>query len=173
MDIAVLVVRLVVGGLLLGAGLAKLLAGHSVVLRAIEGYDVLPKPAADLWARVLPVIEVGLGAILLAGMWSRTAAVLAALLLVSMTAAAAAVLVRGRKADCGCLGSASSGQVSWTIVARNLVLIVVLAGVVFEGGGLLSLDSLPWIRVWAALVVAAGVVAVISLARIHSREATI
>jgi len=168
-----LVVRFVVGGLLLGAGLAKLLAGHAAVLQAVKGYEVLPKPAADLLARILPVIEIGLGGILLAGLWSRTAAALAALLLVSMTAAAAAVLIRGRKADCGCFGPRSSSQVSWTIVARNVVLIVALGAVVFDGGGLLAVDSLPWIRVWAALVVAAGIGTVISLARIYSREATI
>jgi uncharacterized membrane protein YphA (DoxX/SURF4 family) len=119
------------------------------------------------------VAEVTVGVVLVTGLWSRPAALAAAALLGIMTAAAATVLLRGRQADCGCFGSKLPSPLSWTVVARNLAFIASLSGVVFEGGGLISVDALPWIRVWAALAIAAGAVAAISFGRARSKEARI
>ena len=170
MDLAVLAVRLLVGGLLLGAGLVKLLAGRAAVKRAVEGYGLLPARLTRPFALALPLLELALGAVLVAGIWSRQSALLAGMLLATMTVAVASVLLRRLKADCGCF--ARSKQVSWRIVGRNTFLMLALSAVVVEGGGRISIDALPWIRVWAALLVAACLMAAAFLVRVREQEAT-
>ena len=171
MDVAVLVIRLIVGGLLVGAGITKLFSGHAAVLRSVAGYELLPANMAAAWASALPALELSVGAALVFGLWSGTSALLGAGLLGVITAAVASVLIRGRRTDCGCFPKGFSRQVTWTVVGRNSFLIAALAAVVLRGGGGISLDAIPWVRVWAALFVAAIVLSAVVFTRIRPQEA--
>jgi uncharacterized membrane protein YphA (DoxX/SURF4 family) len=77
---------------------------------AVKAYDVLPTSLVGPVATALPLLELVLGVLLLVGLGTRLAAVLAGLLLLVLIAAIAQSWARGLNIDCGCFGG--GGQVS-------------------------------------------------------------
>src|SRR5580700_9957380 len=99
----VAVARLVLGGLLISAGALKI--GHPIDLAsAIAGFRLLPPQLVAPLAVVLPYFEVLLGLYLVAGLFTRVAAWVAAAQFVIYAAAIASAVVRGIPANCGCFG---------------------------------------------------------------------
>lgn len=79
-------------------------------VRATRNYEVLPEWANVAVGNSLPFIEIGLGVLLLLGLFTRFAAVASALLLVVFIAGIAQAWARGLTIDCGCFGG--GGQVA-------------------------------------------------------------
>ena len=127
-----LLIRLVAGGILLLAGIAKLRMGYTEVVKSVAGYKVLPFAAARAWARILPLLEVTLGGALVAGLFIPVVAAMAAVLMLVITVAVAQAVIRGRKAACGCF--APGGKlVSWPVVVRDSLITAALASLVMGG----------------------------------------
>jgi len=83
-------------------------------------------------ARVLPIVELVVGALLIAQIARRAAAIVAGVMLLAFTALLVVRLLQGRRPPCACFGALSSKPISWLSVARNAVLIA-LAAVVAIG----------------------------------------
>jgi len=75
-------------------------------------------------ANVLPVVELVVGALLIAQLARRAAAIVAGVLLLAFTVLLVVRLLQGRRPPCACFGALSSKPISWWNVARNAVLIV-------------------------------------------------
>ena len=73
-------------------------------MRAVRAYRLLPESLVAPVAFGLPVVEIAVGLALLIGVFVRTAAVAAAVLLVVFLAAVASAWARGLQSDCGCFG---------------------------------------------------------------------
>lgn len=113
------IVTLALAALWLAAGLHKI-----VDLGAFEGsleaYDIVPRALLAPLGRLLPVLELALGAGLLVAATRPAAAVLGALLLLGYGAAIALNLHRGRRdLDCGCMGFGARQQISPALLWRN------------------------------------------------------
>jgi uncharacterized membrane protein YphA (DoxX/SURF4 family) len=95
--------RLILAGVFLYAGAAKVgdLAASG---RAVSAYQLLPADLARVVGAVLPFVELVLGVLLLAGLATRLAAVVAATLLVVFVAGIVSAWARGLAIDCGCFG---------------------------------------------------------------------
>lgn len=102
-----------VGAVLVIAGVAKLTSrGWPSQARAV---------GAPRWAiRVVPVLEILVGAALVAGVPHAGWAALG--LLVGLTAFLVVALLRGVEAPCACFGSMSTRPVTWWSVVRNVAL---------------------------------------------------
>jgi uncharacterized membrane protein YphA (DoxX/SURF4 family) len=113
--------RLALGGLLIIAGALKL-SDPTAFAGEIVNYRLLPSLAPWL-AATLPVLEMTLGLLLIAGprRWRRASALAAFALLVVFTVAVAQVVARGINVSCGCFGG-NSGPVTLSTVARDLAL---------------------------------------------------
>lgn len=96
-------IRLVLAGVALWAGFAKITDLEGSV-RAVRAYEILPGTLADLAGYGLPVLEIVLGLLLLAGLLTRASAVANALLMVLFLAGVASAWARGLSIDCGCFG---------------------------------------------------------------------
>lgn len=114
------VLRLIVGGVLLSAGIIKMRAGSERFLRAVVGYDLLPARVAAVVATVVPWSEIALGLALVLGAGLTLTAPLAAGLLFVFSSAISVSLVRGRANSCGC--GTRSMPVRWSMLVRNLAL---------------------------------------------------
>ena len=100
-------VRLLLGITLAAGGVLK--AGNAFELaEAIANYRLVPAVCANAGAIVLPWVEICTGVLLIAGLWKRASAGLAALLFGIFTTAVGAALARGLDISCGCFGSASA-----------------------------------------------------------------
>jgi len=71
---------------------------------AIIAYRIFPASWVDFLGWALPAIEVGLGALLLIGLFTRIAAIASALLFTAFIIGISSVWIRGYSIDCGCFG---------------------------------------------------------------------
>jgi uncharacterized membrane protein YphA (DoxX/SURF4 family) len=98
-----LLLRLVVGGVWLWAGLIKLPHPDASVT-AVRAYQLLPAGTADTVGRLLPVLEVVVGACLVLGVLTRFVGGLSALMQLGFVIGIASVWARGISISCGCFG---------------------------------------------------------------------
>jgi len=136
-----LLLRLVLGGLLLIAGVTKL-TGRPAFYEAVADYDVLPSALARPFAYLMPLVEVTLGALLLLGLFTVPAAALALPLFGSFSIAIGVNMLRGRHFDCHCFGSTTGDRVGWPALLRSLLLVATALYVAAGASRFGSLDAL-------------------------------
>jgi uncharacterized membrane protein YphA (DoxX/SURF4 family) len=139
MGAAVLLVRVLLGGLLLVAGGLKL--GHPAELAAtIAGYRILPAAIAGLLALALPYVEILLGLYLVVGLFTRVVAIVSAIQFVCYAGAIASAVMRHIAANCGCFGPNDSSVADWPHVGFDLALAAASAFVALGAPGALAVD---------------------------------
>ncbi|MBM4219837.1 MAG: methylamine utilization protein MauE [Gammaproteobacteria bacterium] len=160
---------------ILGLGFALLFgvaAGHKFAdrvrfLAVLRNYELIPAGLVPLTAMVIVAAEAA-AALLLVPPAVRGYGALAAVALLAAYAIAIAInLLRGRtRIDCGCLGFGRQDRITWTMVARNLVLVALALALLLPASprGLVALD---------ALTISAGLVAMTLLAAALTRLGTL
>jgi len=131
MDIALLFARLLLSGVFLVAGVAKL-ADREGSRQAIVGFGVPAALAAPL-AIVLPLAELAVAAALIPTATAFWGALGTLALLLLFVAGIGTNLARGRRPDCHCFGQLHSAPAGWSTLARNGVLAGVAALLVWWG----------------------------------------
>ncbi|HHU10075.1 MAG TPA: DoxX family protein [Intrasporangiaceae bacterium] len=146
LDIVGLLARLVLGGVLLYAGLTKVTKPAASAL-AVQAYQIFPYEIGNYVGYALPIIEVILGAFIVAGLFTRLSALLGTLLMVVFIAGIISAWTRGLSIDCGCFGGGGEIAPEETDYPRRIAEDVgfALAGVwlVVRPRSLASLD-----RIW-------------------------
>ncbi|HAF96137.1 MAG: hypothetical protein A2X34_09275 [Elusimicrobia bacterium GWC2_51_8] len=138
--IAGVVSRLVVGGIFIYAGYLKAVSPAEEFAYAIEGYKIVPAWLALWTALVLPWLEIYLGLMLTAGLFTRFCAAGAGLLLLGFEALLAQAWLRHLPVlSCGCFGANGSTSLGVEF-ARNIALLI-FAVLAFRFGTGFSLDS--------------------------------
>jgi uncharacterized membrane protein YphA (DoxX/SURF4 family) len=139
MDIAVLVVRVLLGALLVAAGGLKV--GHAPELAAaIAGFRLLPSAVVGPLALGLPFLELLLGAYLVAGLFTRVTAVVTGIQFAIYSVAVASAVLRHIPANCGCFGPNDAAVADWPHVAVDLALALACAFVAYGAPGSLAVD---------------------------------
>lgn len=98
-----LVARLALAAVLIVAGGLKALDPDQSEI-AVRAYRLLPESLILPTSFVLPMIEIGLGLLILIGLAVRPAAVVSLVLFVVLIGVIASVWARGYTIDCGCFG---------------------------------------------------------------------
>jgi len=104
-----LISRLILGGVLLAAGLLKVTHPAKSAM-AVRAYEVLPVTFANFLGYALPWIEVGIALLLILGVAVKPAALSGGLLMFLFIVAISQAWARGLTIDCGCFGG--GGQVA-------------------------------------------------------------
>jgi putative oxidoreductase len=138
-DAAVLLIRVLLGALLLIAGVLKI--GHPAELAAsIAGFRLLPPAIVGPLAVALPYVEVLLGVYLVAGLFTRLVAVVVALQFLIYAGAIASAVLRHISASCGCFGPGDKATADWPHVLLDLALAAVGAFIAHGAPGALAVD---------------------------------
>ena len=128
-----ILLRVIIGGIFLGAGIGKLLSPYQNFLYVIQAYQILPSGGEVLLAQVFPWIEAIVGIFVILGLWTswglRGALVLFGVFVVVVGQA----LIRGLPLEnCGCFGGLvhfkpqtvmimdSAGLLLTTLLLRNI-----------------------------------------------------
>jgi uncharacterized membrane protein YphA (DoxX/SURF4 family) len=98
------VARLLVGGVLLYAGLLKIGDAASSV-SAVRAYQLLPLGLTEPVGNLLPMLEIVVGSCLLLGLFTRYAGALSAVLQLAFIVGIVSVWSRGIAINCGCFGN--------------------------------------------------------------------
>jgi len=95
--------RLILGIVLIWAGASKVtnLVGS---VQATAAYQILPYDLAKVVGQALPFIEIGVGILLVIGLFTRIIGAVGALMMLAFVIAIASVWARGISIDCGCFG---------------------------------------------------------------------
>lgn len=104
-----LLARLVTGGVWVVAGAVKLPDPRDSV-HAVRAYELMPIGVADTVGYLLPVLEIAVGLLLIAGLLTRISSVVSALLFVAFIVGIASVWARGMEIDCGCFGGGGTAE---------------------------------------------------------------
>lgn len=103
LTIVATVFRFVLAGILLYAGGIKIMEPHGA-RDAIFAYRIFPPSWGGVLGYALPLLEIGLGLLLLIGLFVRISALVTAILMLAFVAGIASVWSRGYSIDCGCFG---------------------------------------------------------------------
>jgi thiol-disulfide isomerase/thioredoxin len=159
MGAALLVCRLLLAGVFIAAGLAKV-ADRSGTQVAVEGFGV-PAGLAGVVARALPAVEVAIGCALVPLHSARFGALGASILLVSFIGAIGLAIARGRSPDCHCFGQVHSEPAGVRTLARTVVLLALAGFVAIAGWNNAGTSATHWVSALsaaAAVGAAAGLV---------------
>ena len=104
-----LISRLVLGGVLLAAGLLKYQHLDKSQM-AVRAYELLPIAIANVIGIVLPFLEIGMGLLLILGAGTRIVGLAGAVLMFIFVIGISQAWARGLSIDCGCFGG--GGQVA-------------------------------------------------------------
>jgi thiol-disulfide isomerase/thioredoxin/uncharacterized membrane protein YphA (DoxX/SURF4 family) len=150
MDAALLIARLVLAGVFVLAGVAKLvdLEGSR---KAVKEFG-LPAGLASPLALLLPLAEIGVAVALIPASSAWLGALGALGLLLLFVVGISVNLARGRKPDCHCFGQLHSAPAGWKTLARNGVLAAVAGFVLLAGyyGGDAGPGALSWLGALSA-----------------------
>src|SRR4051812_14084000 len=120
----------------------------AAAVRAVRAYQLLPESVVSLVAFGLPVLEIAVGLALLLGVFVRTAAIAAAVLLVGFVAAVGSAWARGLQIDCGCFGNGgrvAAGQTAYPLeILRDAALLVVALALAWRPASRLALGGRPF-----------------------------
>lgn len=112
-DIIGLLARLILGMVLVWAGVAKV-AKPTLAARAVQAYQILPYDFASYVGYALPVLEILVGLLLVAGLFTRASAVVGGLLMLAFIIGISWAWAHGLALDCGCFGGGGTIAASQT-----------------------------------------------------------
>ena len=121
------------------AGALKV-AHPASLAQAIAGFRLLPAAIVGPLALALPWLELLLGGYLIAGLFTRVVAYVAAAQFVAYAGVVASAVVRHIPAGCGCFGPNDTAVADWPHVAFDLMLAAAGVFVAWRGPGALAVD---------------------------------
>lgn len=131
--------RVILGFIFLYAGMEKIGDAEGFA-RTVNNYKLLPFFTINVFAIVLPWIELVCGLLLILGIKSKENALILTLLLSLFVAVIAVSLLRGLNIDCGCFGTASGTKIGAEKLLENALLIMLGLHAIYFGGGELVLS---------------------------------
>jgi len=120
-----LVLRVIVGGVFIWAGILKILDPLEFT-QGIANYRVFPQFISFSLALVLPWLEVICGFFIIAGIFRKASAFLVSCLLAGFLVLVFSAILRGLDIDCGCFGSLSRKADYKLILIDSLLLLFTL-----------------------------------------------
>jgi uncharacterized membrane protein YphA (DoxX/SURF4 family) len=133
--------RLVLGVVFLYASWDKILDPEGFA-KAVQNYRLVPVAAVNLFAIVIPWLELVCGLLLLAGLFTSGSALLVGLLMLSFVIALGSALIRGLDISCGCFSDKGTSPINYWYLLRDATLILLSLQILFCDQGALSLDRL-------------------------------
>jgi len=115
-----LLARLVLGVTLIVAGWLKVTSPVASA-RAVRAYQILPYDLAGYVGYALPVVEILVGLLLVAGLFTRASAAVGGLLMLAFIIGIISAWARGLAIDCGCFGGGGTIAASQTQYGRDVL----------------------------------------------------
>jgi uncharacterized membrane protein YphA (DoxX/SURF4 family) len=130
--------RLILAGIFLYSGYAKLRQPWLQFAVSIEGFKIVPDNLLEPMARALPWLEVAAGLGLLVNFLAPWAALSTALMLAVFNTAGIWAYAKGLQVDCGCFGAGGGGDVIGPLWFAEHIGMLLLAIVVTVGAFLMQ-----------------------------------
>jgi len=136
-----LIGRMLLGAIFIYASLSKILNPDQFA-QAVMNYRILPLVSVNLFAIVLPWLELVSGILLLLGLFTGGSIVMITLLTALFLGAMGSALLRGLDISCGCFSTDGVYKITLRYFIRDLLLFALALQVLFYDRGILSVDTL-------------------------------
>src|SRR4030067_216494 len=134
--------RLILGGVFVYASLDKI-AHPGEFAKIVYYYHFLPGSAINVFAIILPWVELLAGMALILGLFVESAALIIGTILVMFIIALSSAMIRDLDISCGCFSTKpSSEKVVWDTIIRDLLLLILVVQVYYGYGGGGSVEKL-------------------------------
>jgi len=124
--------RVTLGLIFIVASIEKI-ALPDIFAANINAYGIIPFPMINIFALLLPWIELLCGVYLLAGVKVRSASLVISSMLVVFIVAILIAMAKGLTIDCGCFGSAHATPVGWPKVIEDVGMLLLGLHLMFFG----------------------------------------
>ena len=117
-----LAARWILGATFIYASHSKILE-PAVFAKIIYGYDLFPAMLINLFAIILPFVELFAGMALIFGVYPRSAALIINVLLLAFIISLSINIIRGHEFDCGCFAVNAEGQSTFSgpLLIRDII----------------------------------------------------
>jgi hypothetical protein len=133
-DYAYKAARIFIGGMFIYTGIIHLMDPVGLA-RAITNYQLLPFFSINIFAVILPFIELLAGTAILLNRFERGGSLITSLMLATFTVALAVSLIRGLDISCGCFSTSPDAEkISWLYMIRDIILLAVSAAIFIYPG---------------------------------------
>lgn len=149
MELVLLAARLLLSGVFLVAGVAKL-ADRRGSVQAMRDFGV-PASYAPVFGTMLPIGEIAVAIALIPTATARLGALGALALLLAFVAGIGYNLARGNRPDCHCFGQIHSEPAGWSTLIRNGVLSLIASFILVQGWDDSGASAHSWIGDLSAL----------------------
>jgi putative oxidoreductase len=136
----VLVSRFVLGFVFLFASIEKI-SNPEAFASAVELYKLLPVASVNLFAVIVPWVELVCGFSLIAGVCVRGSSFLLTSLTALFIGAIIMAVLRHLTIDCGCFGSPHADPVGWMKVTEDFGLLLLGMHIFLFGGSMPAVDN--------------------------------
>jgi putative oxidoreductase len=136
-----LIGRMLLGAIFIYAGLCKIFNPEQFA-QAVMNYRIVPLVSVNLFAIVLPWLELVSGIFLLVGFLSRGSIAMITVLMALFLGAIGSVLLRGLDISCGCFSPDGVYKITIFYFIRDLLLFAFALQVLCYDRGILSVDTL-------------------------------
>ncbi len=136
-----LIGRILLGAIFIYAGVSKILEPDQFA-QAVINYRIMPLVSVNLFAIVLPWLELVSGIFLLVGLFSGGSIVMVTVLMALFLGAIGSTWLRGLDITCGCFSADGAHKITLLYFIRDLLLFTLSLQVLFYDRGILSLDRL-------------------------------
>ena len=117
-----LCVRIFLGCVFCIAGIEKI-SSPEAFASSVEAYKIIPYPLINIFALIVPWLELLCGLFLVVGIASRASAIVLFGLLIMFIAGIIFAMSRGLNIDCGCFGPGNASPVGWAKVLEDCGLV--------------------------------------------------
>ena len=119
-DLIGLLARLILGVVLIVAGALKV-TSPTASARAVRAFQILPYDFAGYVGYALPMVEIVVGLLLVAGFLTRASAAVGGLLMLAFIVGIISAWARGLSIDCGCFGGGGTIEAAQTQYLLDLL----------------------------------------------------
>lgn len=135
-------IRIYLGIVFIYAAMYKIAEPYDFAL-SVATYQIAPLVLVNVFAVVLPWVELVAGALLIAGFWTKENATLILLMMFLFIFALIIVLGAGREMGCGCFASQEAAEeITWLTLVRDLFWTALAAFLILFDDGRYGLDGL-------------------------------
>ncbi|MCD6352608.1 MAG: DoxX family membrane protein [Proteobacteria bacterium] len=132
--------RIVLGGIFICASWDKILNPEQFA-GTVENYLILPTESVNLFAIILPWLELICGIFLISGLFTGGTTLVIIFMMTGFLIALSSVLIRGIDTSCGCFSSNGTHSINILFLVRDTILFACALQVFFYDRQILSLDT--------------------------------
>jgi putative oxidoreductase len=133
-----LIIRLVLGSIFIYSAAMKIIdTGYFV--KSLENYKLLPVESLNIFALIIPSLELIVGIFLLLGLFVKESALIGSIMMIVFIAAIAIALSKGLNIECGCFGTADASRVGLLKIIEDFFILLGFIWLSITGSDFLSI----------------------------------